>query len=599
MLTKFFSKINFIANTNRYLIILGTLFFLIFSFLHSYEVEFQGVKDETTLKLIRSASQLEKLKNSPPATLIGLKRRAEADVTNIISALHSLAYYDAKVETQIKNEGNLVQISIQEGIRYPFGDFIIHYTLNGDKCSPPVEIPLDKLKIHLKEPALPEAILNAEDILLDELNLHGYAFASISKKDVIVDQDKHAVTVVFDVETGPLTYFGPLTISGQDRVLKSFFYKKLRWQEGDIYDPKKVQKTQEALELSGLFKSVNITHTEQNRNSNVIPFRMDVVEAKQRSIGFGVSYNTWLGAGVMSEWEDRNVFGEGQKLSFRAEIWQIRQEGKLTYVIPEYKDRNQNLIWTLDYHHDTIKAFTDSTLSISAILERKLTKNLRVSYGGMYKLIRSEDSTFNGTFDLIQIPLQVRWNNIDNLFEPTEGFNLSLKSTPSLQFVAPTFAYCSNLFTGSYYQPLTKNKRHILAMKLMVGSIFGASQYDIPPPERFYAGSENALRGYKYLTVSPLNEKHKPIGGRSLFIYSLELRNRVGKNFGLVAFYEIGNVFKNPYPNFDEQWLQSAGLGFRYYTPIGPLRLDVAIPLNRRHHVDGPFQIYFSIGQAF
>lgn len=148
------------------------------------------------------------------------------------------------------------------------------------------------------------------------------------------------------------------------------------------------------------------------------------------------------------------------------------------------------------------------------------------------------------------------------------------------------------------YQSLTEDKRHVFAVKLMAGSIFGASGHEIPPPERFYAGSESTLRGYRYLTVSPLKHDNKPIGGRSMLVYSMELRNRIGKDFGLVFFYDIGNVYENALPDFKEKLRQSAGLGIRYYTPIGPIRLDAAVPLNKRH-IDNNLEVYFSIGQSF
>lgn len=583
------------------LFFIKVIFFLLFTLnLMGYEVKFEGVSDQKILDLIHSASQLEKLKENPPATLLGLRRRAEGDVTNIIQALHSLAYYGAKVDFNITNDGNLVIVTIHPGPIYPLNKVEIKYTQNG-KPFPEMEknICLSDLKIELNQPALPATILTAEELLLDNLNLQGYAFAAIKNRDVLINQKELNVIVIFEVETGPLTYFGPITISGEERVKEKFIRKKIQWKEGEIYDPRKVEKTEEALELTGLFKSVTLSHTDEPVEGNLIPFKIMVVEAKQRSIGFGVNYNTELGAGITGEWEDRNFRGEAQKLSLRADIWQIRQEGRMTYVVPEFIESNQSLIWALDYHHDNIKAYIDSTFYLSGTIEKKLSDRLRFSYGGMYKYIRSRHSFFNGSFYLFQTPVQLRWSNVDSILEPTKGLNIGLKLIPSIEFVNPRFAYCINTFNISMYQALTKNKRHILASKFMFGTILGASRNEIPPPERFLAGSESTLRGYHYLTVSPLAEHHKPIGGRSMLIYSLELRNRIGKNFGLVGFYDIGNVYFDAFPNFKHHFLQSVGVGIRYYTPIGPLRLDVAFPLNRRPHLDGPAQIYFSIGQAF
>ena len=329
-----------------------------------------------------------------------------------------------------------------------------------------------------------------------------------------------------------------------------------------------------------------------------MPLTISVMEGKQRSIGFGLNYTTSLGPGLTGEWEDRNVFGDGQKLSIRGNVWQKLQQGSISYLIPDFKRRDQNLIWRLDYERERTKSFTEHALSFSGIIDRKLSEHLRISYGGMYKRLLSQRSDFNGTFDLLKIPLELRWSNADSILEPTQGGTVQLKSIPSLQIFEPHFAYVINSFTGSYYQSLTQDKRHVFAVKLMLGSIVGTSNHEIPPPERFYAGSESTLRGYRFLTVSPLGRHDKPLGGRSMLIYTIELRSRFGENFGGVLFYDVGNVYKNCFPDFNDGVRQDVGFGIRYYTPIGPLRLDVAFPLNKRHF-DNACEVYFSIGQSF
>lgn len=591
-----------VLKSNRRIFIWIAFFCSFISILSGYEVIFQGVEDEKLLKLIKSASQLEKLKSAPPETLLGLKRRGEGDMENLIQALHAQAYYGAQVNFSVDSNESEITVKIIPGPIYPFSTFNIRYLQNGEEiseCSLPSPISLKELKVKLGDAALPETILSAEDTLLDLLNLQGFAFASIKQRDVFADQQAKSVIVSIAVETGPITYFGDLKINGLERVHESFFYKKLRWSQGNLYNPKQVEKTQEVLELSGLFRSVNITHLEGPFEGNQIPMEISVVEGKQRSIGFGLNYTTSLGPGITGEWEDRNIFGEGQKLAFRSNIWQKLQEGTLSYLIPDFMRQDQNLIWLAEYQRERTKSFIENSLSFSGTIERRINEHLRISYGGMYKRLRSQRSDFNGVFDLIKIPLQLRWSNADSILEPTTGATVQLKTIPSVQIFKPQFAYCINTFTGSLYQALTEDKRHVFAVKLMLGSIFGGNQHEIPPPERFYAGSESTLRGYRYLTVSPLGRHHhKPLGGRSMLIYSMELRNRIGKDFGLVFFYDIGNVYKRAYPEFNEGVRQSIGLGIRYYTPIGPIRLDLAVPLNKRH-IDQPLEAYFSIGQSF
>lgn len=589
----------------RLMLFLGIL---AFPFLTAYDTHFEGVTDQTLLDLIRSTSQIEKLKDKPPATAIGLRRRVEDDLPNIAQVLHSHAYYNAKIDFEITRE-NVVWIKIETGPVYPFADFRLIYIEDGKETTEPCEISLKTLGIEIGTPATPEKILDAQDTLLDKLNLAGYAFSEVSKREVLVDQTTHRVTVVLKINKGPLTYFGPVKVSGLDRVRQSFFDNKLRWQRGMRYNPARIEKTQEAIELSGLFRSVNITHGEDPKTAEDLPIKIEVVENKQRTVGLGLNYTTVLGPGLLGEWEDRNISGEGEKLSIRADIWETLQEGRISYRLPDFRGHDQNLIWLAEYTHEKIEAFTERAFSLSAIIERKINEHLRGSYGLMYKLLRSKDSNNNRTFDLIKVPLQLRWSTADSLLNPTKGYIVDFKTIPSLQVLSPQFVYTINNLTASAYYSLTKNDRCIFAAKLQLGSIIGASKHDIPPPERFYAGSENTLRGYKYLTVSPLDHDRKPIGGRSLLIYTLELRFRIGESLGLVPFYEIGNVYATAYPKFSYPQLQTVGLGLSYYTPVGPLRCDVAIPLNRRrhyvghsrhrHYLDGPFQVYFNIGQSF
>lgn len=608
-MTPFFARLIFLKVFNflllRRLLFMAIFLFLLIFKLIAYEVRFEGVEDEKTLKLIRDISQLEKLKNTPPATLLGLKKRAEGDMVRIAQIFHTFARYQAKAQFTVLENGALVVVKITPGPVYPLAAFNIFYVQGGKKKDnlPRCPITLQDLNITLNEAATPESILNAEDLILDHLNLQGYAFAKTLKRDVFADQQAQNVIVAIEVETGPLTFFGPIKINGLERVKQSFIYKKLKWKEGDLYHPKKIEKTQEALDLSGLFRSVNITHAEEPVDEDQLQLNLNFIEAKQRSIGFGVNFNTQLGPGVSAEWEDRNISGEGQKLRFKSDLWWDWQFGSLSYLIPDFKRSDQNLIWLLNYEQGHRKAFRERAISLSATIERKLTSQLSFSYGAMYKHLLSERSERDGTFNLFKIPLQVKWSSVKNILDPEDGASFHFQCIPSLQFIEPQFAYSINTLTTTFYQPLTKDKKYIFACKLILGSIIGASKHDIPPPERFFAGSQNTIRGYRYLTVSPIEWGHdhhyRPIGGRSMFVYSLELRSHLTKEIGLVGFWDIGNVYSDALPNFKQRPLQSTGLGIRYYTPIGPLRLDIAVPLNRRKHIDNYLEIYFSIGQSF
>jgi translocation and assembly module TamA len=612
-----------------------------------YEVKFEGMFSPETLALLQSTSQLATLKKSPPNTSAGLRHRAEADIPNLLKILHSEAYYNATVELDYNFETSpaIVTFFVIPGPVYPFAAFnIVALPLENDpekestelvrhcteEASPPLSpisptpstpptspipsaaptpptppgypvesIRLKHLGITLGRPALPKNILEAEELLLLYLARKGYPLATIKKREVVADQATHAITVTLTVDSGPLTYFGSTKISGQKSIRNEFFQKKISWRQKGIYDPSQVEETQQGLEASGLFSSINVTHGDEPTSESELPMFIEVVESKHRSIGFGVSYTTIWGAGVNFEWEHRNIRGLGEKLSFVSDIRQLLQETSLLYVKPDFIRPGQDLLLLSELQHETTKGFTEFSYSASASIERQLDKRTRFSYGIMYKRLRDTHAVNNGLYNLIKTPFHLRWSDANNLLDPTRGTTISLRVIPSLQFLDKPFWYCINMGTVSHYVPLTQNKKYVLAFRAAVGSILGSSRRTIPASERLYEGTENSLRGYRYLTVSPLSDDHKPIGGRSLLSFTSELRVRATENFGWVAFHDMGNVYESVMPQLGRKVYHSVGCGIRYFTPVGPLRVDLAFPLSPRSHLDHRFQIYFSIGQAF
>jgi translocation and assembly module TamA len=574
----------------------------------TYDVQFIGIQREDTLELLKSASQLVKLRNHPPKSLASLQRRAEMDIPNLVKALHSQAYYNARIAFDVDTTimPYVVLFKIETGPVYPFGGFeVLPTSLN---------IQPQDLGICLFRPAYPLEIFNAEDALIHLLSRKGYPLAKLLDREVIADQKSKEIFVRLYVDPGPLAYFGNVTIEGLCTVKEEFVKRKIHWNLGDVYDPSKIDCTIAALESSRVFSSIGISHADEADHEDKLPITLQVTEGKQRSIGLGIGYSTQRGPGFTAEWEHRNFRGMGERLRASANVLMETQEGTVSYMIPDFHRRGQDLIYATELEHDDTKGYEKTSLSLSAILEKQLTDHLRVSYGGMYEYLKTTSERKDGSketenFNLARIPLKVRWSNADDPLDPTRGVTLFLKAVPTCQLIEHAFAYTITTLTGSYYKPFSKDKRLILAAKAHIGSIWGSSVDMIPGSDRFYAGSENTLRGYNYETVSPMSEDADPIGGRSLMVYSLEGRWRISKKWGSVLFYDIGNVFSEPLPKFDAKMLQSIGMGIRYYTPVGPLRLDIAVPLNRRRvfdrremrkkFVDDAYQIYFSVGQSF
>jgi translocation and assembly module TamA len=195
------------------------------------------------------------------------------------------------------------------------------------------------------------------------------------------------------------------------------------------------------------------------------------------------------------------------------------------------------------------------------------------------------------------VPLGLKFDSTDNLLSPTKGIRAALAVTPerSLSVGGATFTIMQ--ISGSTYFNLSGNGHSVLALRGLIGEVAGASQFELPPDQRFYAGGSQTVRGYRYQTVGPLFADGKPEGGTAISAGSIELRQRIHGNWGMAAFIDAGQVSSNGLP-FSQHWQVGTGVGVRYYTSIGPIRVDVAVPTNRPPGGDS-FELYIGQGEAF
>jgi translocation and assembly module TamA len=567
----------------------------------SYHVEFEGLSDSRALKEIKLASNLTSLKKRPPASINALRYRAESDIPELIKVLQAHGYYEGKVHIQIQEINNQVNVFviIDPGPRYKLELFDIHLF-----CSPEVHndcchVSLADAGVQLNKPAQAESILDAELKVLQRLSECGYPLAKIEHRDVIVDGRTKGVRVTLNVITGQKAQFGPTAIIGTTKVKPLFLEQKKQWKEGESYDSRLVEKTQSALIETGLFNSVLITHEENLSSNGEIPLKIEVNETKHKSVNIGVSYQTVFGPGVTFGWSNHNVAGMGRTFSFQGDVTRISQTGIATYLHPDFNRVGQDMIAQAQAAHEALpKAYSMRSYSLMDRFERQFTRRLRGTVGIRGERLYVTESAQNGNFWLLEVPFYVRWSSANSLLNPTRGATLEYTLTPAINVADSRDVYFTQQFIESSYLALDKKARVVLAEKLTYGFILSNGLAAIPLSKRYLGGSEQDLRGYRYRTVSPLVDG-KPIGGRSAIYFSFETRFRVTETIGLVPFFDIGNVWTTEYPTPHGKWLKSAGLGFRFFTFMGPFRVDLAFPLDRRKGIDPVYKVLVSIGQMF
>lgn len=568
----------------------------------SYTVQYLGIDESAVVKTLRATTQLSTLKKRPPDSINAVRYRAESDIPAILKVLHAYGYYEAQVNIQVQEgfEHVLVLVNIDPGPSYKIASFDIE--MYESEPGHPTECPpisLEQIGITLGRTMRAEKEIHAELKILKLLSECGYPLASIAHRDIVVDGETKTVRITIEVKAGPFSRFGPLTVEGSKRVKPLFFEEKLEWKQGESYNSTLVDDTQKALIDSGLFSSVIITHGETLEAREELPMHIEVAESKPRSINLGVSYQTYYGPGITFGWENRNMAGLGQRLSLQGDFTKRSHTGLATYLFPNFGRIGQDYVWQAQAMHENILPFSERTYNLTNRLERRVGKKIRLSFGAKAERLYVTSSAQNGEYWLLEAPLYFAWDGSNSLLNPTEGILFEYTGSPTLNLQQLKDVYFSNVFALAHYLPFNRKHSFVLAQKLTIGSIFSKNEPLIPLSKRFYGGSEEDLRGYAYQSVSPLAAHHKPYGGRSEFFYTLETRFRVSKTIGLVPFFDMGNVYTEILPTFAGKWLKSAGIGVRYFSFMGPFRLDVGFPLEKRKDIDKNYRILVSIGQTF
>lgn len=568
-----------------------------------YSVEFKGLDDSRTLKTIKASSQLITLKKThPPPSINALRYRAESDIPELIKVLHAYGYYEAEVAIQVqeyRKSTTRVIVLIDPGPRYHIETFDISlYCETIEEKNTCCSIDLKKIGIEIGRPAIAQTILNAELKTLQVLAECGFPLAHVEKRDMVVDGMTKGLRVNLWIKTDNRAFFGPLVISGTDQVKPLYIEHAMAWQQDQLYDSRLVEETQNTLLNSGLFSSVLITHENELSLDNRIPMKIEVTEVKHRTINLGVSYQTVFGPGITFGWENRNIAGMGRRLSFQGDVTRISQTGLATYIHPEFLRLDQDLVWQGQAAHESLFAYSMRSYNIMQRIDRRCGTLCRAAFGIEGERLYVTESIHNGNYWLLEFPIYFRWSTANSLLDPTRGFTLEFTTTPSLNLSHVSHSYLIQEISESSYHPVMENERIVLAQNLTCGVLWSNGLNAVPLSKRYLGGTEQDLRGYRYRTVSPLKH-HKPEGGRSAIFFTFETRFRVSRTIGLVPFLDIGNVYKTQYPTIHGKWFKSTGLGLRYFSFMGPFRLDLAFPLNRRKGIDPVYKILVSIGQTF
>jgi len=452
-------------------------------------------------------------------------------------------------------------------------------------------------------PALSAAIAEAEKAAVRRLRQVGFPYAAYKSRSGLADPEVATLQVESVIAAGPAYTFGPLSFGGLERVEEDYLRSYVPWQEGDPFNADALSEFQRRLFSTDLFRSLIVQTPEAPPPADVEPAPLPVTvaleEGPRNRVSGSLRYNTDLGPAVRATYEHRNLFGANERLVVQGEAGLIEQTVGIGLRKPQYLRPGQDLLGDVTFLRTAGDAYDARSVTAFAGLERQLSARWRGGLGGLAEVSLIEDSGDESTASLLGVPGFLYYDGSNDLFDPTSGARLRLEVTPFSGVYDNTDTEFLVLDAkGSVYLPLDAERHFVVAGRGRVASILAPEFAMIPETRRLYSGGGNSVRGYAENLIGPLDDDDDPVGGRSALEGGIELRARLIDSIGGVVFAEAGTVSTRSFPDFDDGVQTAAGFGLRYYSPAGPIRVDLAFPLNGRP-VDDAFQFYFSIGQAF
>lgn len=524
------------------------------------------------------------LARRPAQSRAELDARLAADAGRVARVLRAEGYFDGEV-TPVVEEGppRAARFQVRSGARYALGRVEVEGLPPG--LAPP---PLTH------GPASGAAIVAYETAVLDLLRAQGYADAARVSRVAELDRARLAVDVAWVFAPGPRVAIGEVSVSGLREVREEHVRRLAGFTQGEPLTPARLRRAEDALIAADLFSAVRIAPGEGDPR----PVAIALEERKHRTFGGGLRWASDEGVGLNAFWRHRNLFGAGEALQADLRLSELLQSLDGLYRESGVGRPGQVLTLTARLASERTDAFDGELASLGAALERPLDDNLIGRLGVLLEASQAREDAGDLSAVLLGVPAALAWDDTEDLLDPREGARAEIRLTPYAGWGdGGALAFATVEALGAAYWPLDEAQETVLALRGRAGATIGPAAASLPPARRFYAGGGGSVRGYGFQRAGPLDATGDPIGGKSVLEASAELRFRVTESFGGAVFADAGAAFAEATPRWSDV-VAGVGVGVRYYSPIGPLRLDIAFPLDQRTG-DESFQVYVSIGQAF
>jgi translocation and assembly module TamA len=588
-----------------------------------YDVSFASTGDGDLDSTLEASSQLSVLRDKSAISPFSLKIRARQDIERLDTVLQSFGYYQATITIKIAGrdleDPDLVdamadapadppvkiEVAIDKGPLFHLGRVEIEGALPDEARQ--------ELDLKPGAPAVASDVLAAAARITTALQERGFALARMDTPEAIEDPDARTLDVTFHVEAGRLANIGEIQLLGLKDVDEDFVRRRLLLKSGQPYRPSAIEKARQDLAGVGVFSAVSVRTGTVIAPDGTIPVTFAFDERPKHLIGITGAYSTDLGGLFKTTWSDRNLFGGAEQLNLGAaatglggsDVNGLGYDFTAQFIRPDFLDRDQSLQVDFAALKQNLDAYDQTAQTAGLAINRKLTSDWRASVGVSGERERIGQEGVTRDYLLSGIPLVLKYDSTglaDPLLDPTHGVRAAVNLTPTVSLGDGTREFLIAQIAGSTYFDLADwgfndTGRSVLAVRGLLGTIEGASEFDLPPDQRLYGGGSATVRGFKYQSIGPQFADHNPIGGTAIDAASIEYRQRLYEDWGFATFIDGGQVDSGHLP-FQGNFRVGVGAGPRYYTSIGVVRLDVAVPLDKPPGGD-TFELYVGLGQAF
>jgi translocation and assembly module TamA len=584
----------------------------------SYQVTIDGISDGPILETIRDTSLLASLQDHGAVASFALVQRARADVDRVKTVMESFGYYASGVDISLAGHGidddalidtlddipagQIVpaRIAINSGTLYRLGKVTVHGDIpQHDRAA---------LGLSSGDPAVASVVLAGQANLLFALEEDGYAFANVSAPDAVADDAAHSIDVAFDAKSGPQVALGTLAFHGLKDVNEDYVRDALTIHPGDRYKPSAIESARQTLAGLGVFSSVSVKAADHVSAGDTVDLEFDFEERQMHTVSFTAAFSTDLGVSASASWAHHNLLGSGEQLNLSAAINGVGGDAVsgigynvlAQFIKPRFLDPSQTGEVDLSALKQDFDAYNQTSETAGVFVRRKFSTELTGSAGltGTHDQVQQEG--VDRTYELLSIPLVATYDTTglaNPLIDPLSGYRASLNVTPTVAFGATNQTFVMLQAAGSAYFDLFDDGQSVLALRGLAASIQGASNVDVPPDQRLYLGGSGSVRGFRYQSIGPRFPDQNPIGATSVDAATIELRQRILDDWGVAAFVDAGQASLESAP-FNGDINVGVGIGARYYTQVGAIRLDVAVPVTQYNNRDS-FEVYIGLGQAF